>query len=500
MPSTVGTSLRSKIKCSGGISCDACQLSNSRCIYSPLNRLGRPKGSKNRRNLSLQQNRYDKSSKSRRSEVQQHVNIGEQGSRPGQDPESDETDMQEYMGHRVAESNFDCEFDATFLDESRAGPEKNYNLHFSPTVSRLDGSMNATHMSRSAGGVSAFGDLSGLLAQTNSTFAQTPFPDLQFDSVDAFNYNSGYTVSTESSPWTSSPCSSFNANYSFHARQGTGCFTDATAETYVVHSSGAAASPQANSCFCLQQHVQLVYQLSRLEENCSGINEASNVEQVLGAMQSARGPWKALMKCNSCQTHDNQREVFLLFAMSIRVLFTSVKKVAIQASNDPNIASTTSFNPLFRARGSSNESALPVRVGHFELTGSAKDNVIRLALRQALQNIQSALLHLRERTGNSRAYRLVEKQATGHQAKDTNKYILSSPRNAINEQIEPETSTQPPTVEPSQRSPSVLRKHNSSPHLPQMDPLNMTDFDRALGDDDFGGLLKMLQCSMSAVE
>ena len=47
---------QSKTKCSGGVTCVTCAMSNGQCTYSMGNRLGRPKGSKNKRIL-LQENR-----------------------------------------------------------------------------------------------------------------------------------------------------------------------------------------------------------------------------------------------------------------------------------------------------------------------------------------------------------------------------------------------------------------------------------------------------------
>ena len=40
---------QAKIRCSGGTPCLGCQTSGTRCIYSTGNRLGRPKGSRNKR-------------------------------------------------------------------------------------------------------------------------------------------------------------------------------------------------------------------------------------------------------------------------------------------------------------------------------------------------------------------------------------------------------------------------------------------------------------------
>lgn len=53
--SACDTCHQSKTKCSGGLPCVTCAMSHGQCTYSVGNRLGRPKGSKNKRIL-LQEN------------------------------------------------------------------------------------------------------------------------------------------------------------------------------------------------------------------------------------------------------------------------------------------------------------------------------------------------------------------------------------------------------------------------------------------------------------
>jgi hypothetical protein len=54
-----------KTKCSGGDTCFGCQLSGLQCTYSLISRLGRPKGSKNKRTLR-QQSDHDSGKNKRR--------------------------------------------------------------------------------------------------------------------------------------------------------------------------------------------------------------------------------------------------------------------------------------------------------------------------------------------------------------------------------------------------------------------------------------------------
>lgn len=55
---------QAKTKCSGRSHCLTCQVSQVRCTYSPGNRLGRPKGSKNRQTWMQEKENKTKNSRS----------------------------------------------------------------------------------------------------------------------------------------------------------------------------------------------------------------------------------------------------------------------------------------------------------------------------------------------------------------------------------------------------------------------------------------------------
>ena len=149
---------KSKIRCSGGNPCVTCQLSNNRCTYSPLNRLGRPKGSKNRRTLSLQQNN------SKREGMQQRASHGERRTKhDGNDRTSEDAEVRHYLDYGSTDSNIDFNFDATLLEESVA-PEAIHDhskLPFSPTLSSIIDSLNETHMQGNSGGGGESSDVNG---------------------------------------------------------------------------------------------------------------------------------------------------------------------------------------------------------------------------------------------------------------------------------------------------------------------------------------------------
>lgn len=85
----------------------------------------------------------------------------------------------------------------------------------------------------------------------------------------------------------------------------------------------------------------------------------------------AQDPWQTLIQCSQCQSQIDQKEVFLLFAMSIRTLLSMLQK-----------SSTVETG---------------VSVGSYELSGRPKTEVVNMLFREALQSITSALFHLQER-------------------------------------------------------------------------------------------------------
>lgn len=124
-------------------------------------------------------------------------------------------------------------------------------------------------------------------------------------------------------------------------------------------------------CSCLQQQAQLVYRLDDLNQS-----HDQNMDCVLQGVQLAHEPWQNLMRCRRCQSQAEPKEVFLLFAMSIRTLLSVLRK--------------------------SNLSSVGVSVGSYELSGKFKAKVMDQLSREALQSITTALRYLQDHTGRPR--------------------------------------------------------------------------------------------------
>jgi hypothetical protein len=95
------------------------------------------------------------------------------------------------------------------------------------------------------------------------------------------------------------------------------------------------------------------------------------------------------MQCVRCHSPDNQKEVFVLFATSIRILRSSLKKLESKFLRADVSLDTTTYE------SGPDISNTNVLVGSFMLTGETKTEVIAVVIRRAVRIVSSALLHLR---------------------------------------------------------------------------------------------------------
>lgn len=143
------------------------------------------------------------------------------------------------------------------------------------------------------------------------------------------------------------------------------------------------AGIDTSTCTCLQQQARLVYQLGDLQNFHA---QDPSVDRVLHHVEVAQKPWQNLMQCSHGTEHE--KEIFLLFAASIRILLSSVQRLQGDSAKGGGLRDLSSEPPH-----------IGVLVGNFELTGEAKREVIAVVKRRVLRIISSALLHLHSRTG-----------------------------------------------------------------------------------------------------
>lgn len=344
-----------KTKCLGGgleTPCRSCQEAQKPCTYSLGRRLGRPKGSKNKRKQGPSSEATGDQSGNRRNDNDRNPSGWDGNGRYEQFSSSQSS---------AVGSDFERAFDTAFLGNRVADYVFDDSLNLQDPASFVNALSSMQN------------DLDSLSAQTPSfTFTQ-PTWGIE-TSQDSVRYDSTYAGS--------SPSSTPNN----HSRR--------------VSTHAPPTAPDLSGCTCLQQQVRLVYQLGDLQDFNKG---GPSVDRVLQCVELAQEPWQNLMQCEWCHNPEYQKEVFLLFATSIRILLSSIRRLESDSdprSNDatPRIVGTTDGRTT--PRPSSNLD-VDVSVGSFKLTGETRTEIINVVLRRAMRIVTSAMLHLKGRVGPS---------------------------------------------------------------------------------------------------
>ncbi|KAH6629973.1 hypothetical protein B0J18DRAFT_474540 [Chaetomium sp. MPI-SDFR-AT-0129] len=331
-----------KIKCSGGNPCVPCHVSQSNCVYSVTNRLGRPKGSKNKRTL-LQQAEQGKGTNGEA--------ITEHGPGPGSGSDD---------GQRALTWSDDGQ---QFLDfVSDHSPQ----ALFSPDLASLMDSI----------GVGEGSGMDGMFS---------------LDLVAPGPLKGRHQAVTSERSLAAQDSHKGHANSLVPASSATG----APNSPSPVFSPRAFLTGELPKCSCLRQQVRLVYRLEDLRDSQAA---SPSVDSVLHGVQLAQGPWESFMRCLRCRGEENNRYVLMLFAMSIRVLLSSVQKLRAACHRRADGTPRGSAATWQRSPGAPVVSDIGVSVGNFQLTGETKNEVISLAIRSALREIKAASLYLWECT------------------------------------------------------------------------------------------------------
>ncbi|KAI2464230.1 hypothetical protein F4781DRAFT_413681 [Annulohypoxylon bovei var. microspora] len=357
---------QAKIRCSGGNPCLTCLVSQVHCTYSPGSRLGRPKGSKNKRPTV-------KENKNRRDETLESNNTNSVDSSRGSDA----------ARRREAQQQSDpmpVEFD----DEHGFHSGITEDL-LNPSLTSFIDSISGTHMQ-----TSLEGDSNATFGRTGNAEDQSPYHDLAFGTPRS-TCDSGYTTATINSYADDAALSSPGSAISDGKQKHSG--------------TGSLAFREPSRCPCLQQQVHLVYQLGDLQYSGSG---SPTIDSILQGVQLAQAPWKALMECGRCQRKEDQKEGFLLFATSIRILLSLFQKLNTTPQKSDTLHGTVMDQKVFPFALDIN-----VSVGNFKLLGGMKEEVIEVVIRRALQSVTAALLHLWERVDRPRLSPIADQNGGG---------------------------------------------------------------------------------------
>ncbi|KJZ77825.1 hypothetical protein HIM_03002 [Hirsutella minnesotensis 3608] len=361
---------QAKVKCSGTVPCATCQASQLNCVYSPGNRLGRPKGSKNKKTLMLQNGNTAGETR------QETKSLGS-----GKLNADATTRQHDYQQQHLANSDslsVDLDFEngsdttCAYIEDGFA--DGTYGFPSGPSLISLFGSMESTYLDANQN------------YDFNALFASMGSPNGVPQPVPSHAISSQILPASIVNDYGISTASPFSDNESLSSAQSMAFPCGHT------ESQGSSPSYDHVRCSCLQRQVELVYQLGELQSCHAG---SLAVDRILQGVQLAQGPWKALMRCNTCQSQDSQREAYLLLATSIRILLSAIQTLISSFHQRDDLQGAAKSQQDHRGPGTS----CSVLVGSYELMGEAKAEVLSVAVRGALQKIVPALLHLWERAG-----------------------------------------------------------------------------------------------------
>nr|WHP53399.1 transcription factor [Leptobacillium sp.] len=268
---------QSKIRCSREMPCSSCRRAQSACTYSLRSRLGRPKGSKNKR--TLMREAYENN--------QQESQALENGNGNGNIC-PDLSDAQQQPPPHLSPSAFDMEATSSAgtelaINHSPFGDDE-LNLFINTSLDSLD-----------------------LLG----TPGIPPPNSIQHD-------DGAFLVHNCHSSTSSSDCLSL---------QDMPLDLTGSSSSTASSESSRGPSPAGLStprCSCLHELAKLLSQLGDLQR--SGNDNNCSLEAILTGVQIAQEPWQKLMVCSKCRDQVSQKEVSLLFSIGIRLLLSSLQQ------------------------------------------------------------------------------------------------------------------------------------------------------------------------------
>ena len=346
-----------KMKCSGGTPCAGCRDSGYECGYSVSNRIGRPKGTRNKRTL-------DRMSRKR----------------SGASDKSDSSQASPVLAQTSVASLTGCTgTNLVSMDKSSVEPS---------LATDLDGASSFP-------GSDAFGPFSDDLSPwynfgdfaASSPFTQQPSPTAAFFNEEPRSYSSVDSAYV-------SPASLFtNKGDVASLLEPSGLFSGLNRETNGTQNVTAATSSShlASSaiCSCVRNHAELVYCLKELEQR----HGQPRLDVVLSSAQQALVPWRNIVECRVCR-HDGNQEVLFLSAMSIGTVLQSLQSLCSEYYTD-----VVSGQDNYGQQGATIDvpDGMQSAIGMYEITGEERMAVKDLLISRILDKMKYTLACFKER-------------------------------------------------------------------------------------------------------
>ena len=384
-----------KTKCSGEHPCAGCLQLGQRCSYSVSNRIGRPKGARNKKTLD------------RASRHQSSIDIGNT---------SDEKDTS-WRGQPAVALHWQEEaWNSSMLSPANM----DYGISKGTASVRTfqgntpDGRLFATNDEDLQSFLDSLGSFTGSSSSPSRSIRTSRKPQ--------YGYN-GSVLKSQSkdgdAPNYPSVAATTGADMEPAATRGGQNSADiwgrSSWTTPVQDPSTAIAEPSipdpfspplSQTCSCLQQNADLLCRLKALNTQ----HASPPVDILLVGANQALASWKSLLRCRNCQQNEDQ-EVLFLSVMSIRVILRSLQDLCLGAdernvsiedvgmSSSPDAGTTASSS---RTNSTEKHDRVRSTVGVYEVTGVERMLVTDLLISRTLGKIRVVVCRLRERSESAR--------------------------------------------------------------------------------------------------
>ncbi|KAF2444617.1 hypothetical protein P171DRAFT_472661 [Karstenula rhodostoma CBS 690.94] len=375
---------RGKTKCSGGTPCTFCEEGGRPCTYSEPSRLGRPRGSKNKRTLERRQAQEGADIRSDRSlqglwlDIQNSIDLEQQhqlnhplptfeGTRDGTNTapsirtRSDTGSAASLLGNLPVAFFNPPNGEASSFDR-RASQISNEEVGLPSSQLPLAG--------RSLPDGTSFGDLYGDLERPMSS--TTSFNNYLATGLVMSATGSGYTFGPSQYPASLTPQHMPN-------------FLDDVS----VSPPDATDSSVTTTCDCLDKQVRLLFRMDKVEQ----AQKKSPPDVALQAARDAMEQWDSLRQCTACNKGGTEG-VFLMFVMCMRFLLRALRCA---------FANTAVAGMANQQRSPVEDSAATYRsnwrvlIGKYEATGDEYKIASRMLIILAVRRIESALAYAKTR-------------------------------------------------------------------------------------------------------
>ncbi|KAL2047706.1 hypothetical protein N7G274_000748 [Stereocaulon virgatum] len=285
---------QAKTKCTGGTPfdgtpCTNCRDSGYQCRFSVSNRIGRPRGTKNKRTLD-------------------RMSLHQRGGSDQSEPEP--------SFPRQAHS-------LTTSLNNNAGRSMTPPLAETPIDSVLDTSIDGFHTLTEFSALDPFSDDPTSWYDFDDLAETSPFMQ-QPPCIRGFVDNEPRPFSQVYSAYVS-PTSLYNDMESFQSGPDLSDLfgnmkSDAEEHQNMTALSSSWSIASSTTCNCVQNHAELLCHLREIEQR----HLRTRLDVILSSVQQALIHWKCVLECRICQ-HNGNQEVLMLSATSILTVLRSLQ-------------------------------------------------------------------------------------------------------------------------------------------------------------------------------